>query len=80
MLVKTINDCGVQKLYRFDNGYGASVIQNPYSYGHEDGLWELCRIKWDGDEYQLDFSTDVKGYLTEEEVNSHLLSIKAWGL
>jgi hypothetical protein len=43
---KSLNG-GVQKEYRFDNGYGASVIQHNYSYGNEQGLWELAVIKWD---------------------------------
>ena len=31
-----------QKIYKFPNGYGASVIKGPYSYGGPDGLWELA--------------------------------------
>lgn len=37
---------GVQMLYRFENGYGASVIRHLHSYGSEDGLWELAVIQW----------------------------------
>lgn len=41
---------GVQALFRFPNGFGASVVQSIGSYGHEDGLWELAVLKWDGRE------------------------------
>ena len=32
---------GPHKVYKFPNNYGASVIKNPYSYGGEQGLWEV---------------------------------------
>lgn len=38
---------GVQRLYRFVNGYGASVIRHFGSYGGNDGLYELAVIIWD---------------------------------
>lgn len=33
---------GIQRIYHFDNGYGASVVRFTYSYGFEQGLWELA--------------------------------------
>lgn len=73
---------GIQRLYHFTgNDYGASVIQNPYSYGGRDGLWELAVIAWDGDNWSICYDTpitdDVLGYLTEEEVTETLVKIKA---
>jgi hypothetical protein len=47
---------GVQKLYRFDNGYGASVVQFAGSYGFEQGLWELAVIRWDNSPIHEDLS------------------------
>ena len=72
---------GVQRLYRFDNGYGASVIRHNGSYGNDKGLWELAVLRYtDGDKYVLDYSTpitdDVIGYLDEDEVNDLLIKIK----
>ena len=46
--IETIHhsDGGIQKLYKFDNNYGASVVHHSYSYGNEDGLWELAVIEF----------------------------------
>ena len=70
---------GIQKQYKFENGYGASVIQHIGSYGNEPGLWELAVVDW-WDVYELDYSTkitdDVIGYLTEEDVEEILVRIK----
>ena len=33
---------GIQKVYKFPNGYGASVIKHKGSYGYQKGLWELA--------------------------------------
>ena len=73
---------GVQRLYRFDNGYGASVIRHSGSYGNDKGLWELAVIRYtDGDKYVLDYSTpitdDVIGYLDEDEIIALLVRIGA---
>ena len=75
---------GVQKLYRFDNGYGASVVRFCHSYGGMRGLWEVAVIRYEGQgifEYELNYDTpitdDVLGYLTEDEVNQVLDQIKS---
>lgn len=72
---------GVQKLYRFDNGYGASVIRHFGSYGYEKGLWELAVIHWeDENEWHLCYDTpitdDVIGYLSEKEILIYLDQIE----
>lgn len=76
-----VKDSETQKIYRFRNGYGASVIRNSISYGHELGLWEVAVIKWNEDEWSLCYDTeitnDVIGYLNEDEVDNVLQQIEA---
>ena len=71
---------GVKYIFRFDNGYGASVIKHAYSYGHEEDLWELAVLEfYDGDYhicYDTEITDDVIGYLTDEEVRAYLDKIK----
>ena len=74
---------GVQKLYRFKNGYGASVVRFQYSYGYEDGQWELAVVRFTGkgmDDREIDYSTpltdDVLGHLSEAEVDELLTKIE----
>ncbi len=75
---------GVQKLFRFPNGYGASVVRGPYTYGGSRGLWELAVILYHGegeDSFSLTYETpitdDVIGYLEEDEVDKVLARIEA---
>jgi hypothetical protein len=80
---------GVQKLYRFDNDYGASVVRHNYSYGSREGLWELAVIQWenytgleeDQGEYEIVYNTpvtdDVIGRLTWPMVAELLKQIEA---
>ena len=68
---------GIQYIYEFDNGFGASVIRHEGSYGFDRDLWEVAVLDNQG---KLCFSTkvtsDVMGYLTEEEVNSKINEIR----
>lgn len=71
---------GKQYVYRFKNGYGASVIKNDVSKGSEKGLWELAVLKRDeNDDWDLRYSTyitdDVIGYLSLKEVDKYLEKI-----
>jgi hypothetical protein len=73
---------GDQYLHKFDNNYGASVVRHDFSYGGNDGLWELAVIKYeDNGSWNLTYDTpitdDVLGYLTEEEIDEILEQIKA---
>jgi hypothetical protein len=76
--VKTNLD-GQRRLYKFSNGYGASVIRNSASYGNEDGLWELAVLDTDGKiDYTTSIGSDVVGYLTTDDVEDILEQIKHW--
>jgi hypothetical protein len=81
---------GTQKIYRFDNGFGASVVQFTVggiggSYGADSGLWELAVIRFTGENTDADFTLtydtpitdDVLGRLTDEDVQVTLGLIRA---
>ena len=58
---------GVQKVYNFPNGYGASVIRHLGSYGYKKGFWELAVLR-DGELcYSTDITDDVIGNLNDPE-------------
>lgn len=71
-----------QWIFKFENGYGASVIKRFCSFGFEEDLFELATIAWDDNThmvsrlYALDDDTAVFGYLTNEEVVELLYKIK----
>jgi hypothetical protein len=74
---------GIQEIYRFDNGYGASKIKTQYSYGGDQGLWEIAVIKFHGDgtfDFNLCYDThitgDVIGRLTDDEAQAVLQQIE----
>lgn len=83
ILEKKLNG-GVQKLFKFENGYGASVVSNEFSYGGDKGLWELAvvlvyenegRLSWKLT-YDTPITEDVLGWLTWEEVEETLKQIE----
>jgi len=66
--------------YKFQNGYGASVACHTESYGGDEGLYEIALIDDEGDIITSpnDPSSnwqDVKGFLTEGEVEVYLTEI-----
>jgi len=80
------------ELYRFDNGYGASVVRHPGSYGGSRGLWELATIVWQDEvdkvthgKYrtikvrQINTTDATIGCLTDEDVEALLTKIAALG-
>lgn len=72
---------GVQKIYKFDNGYGASVARHLFSYGGEQGLWEMTLLSFDDLSWRItyreDFANgDVAGYLSDKDVLELLEWIK----
>jgi hypothetical protein len=81
---------GTQKLYRFDNGYGASVVRGRMAdmgdffatYTDAD-TWELAVIKFnsnDVEDFNLTYDTpitdDVIGHLSDQEVEEILHQIR----
>ncbi len=85
--MKTFNDLefkphaagmgGVMSRITFENGYGASVVQTFFSYGGDEGLYELAVLDSNG---QLTYSTpvtnDVEGRLTEDDVTKLMEQIQ----
>ena len=86
--MKTFNDLvfkehpnhlgGVQARITFDNGYGASIVSTPYTYGGKEGLYELAVFGKDGHiSYDTPITNDVLGYLKPEEVTDILQKIQS---
>jgi len=74
---------GWQALWRFDNGWGASVVMSSFSYGGISGLAELAVIKFgseEPDDFKITYSTpiteDVLGHLNKDAVFDILLRIQ----
>lgn len=71
------------KIYKFDNGYGASVVSHFGSYGGKDGLFEVAVLK-NGKKggkqylcYDTPITSDVVGWLDFAGVADILNKIKA---
>ena len=77
---KTTSTGAEQRIFRYKNGYGASVVRGPYTYGGSQGLFELAVIRFIGEDtersYDLAYDTpitnDVVGWLSEDDVQSLL--------
>jgi hypothetical protein len=68
---------GIISRIKFDNGYGASVVKGPHTYGGNEGLYELAVIDAnDQVTYETLVTDDVEGYLTEEDVTILLKQIQ----
>ena len=85
--MKTFNDLefkeldsffnGVQCHILFENGFGASVVRHNFSYGGKDGLYELAVLDSNGNlTYETSVTSDVEGYLTENDVTRLLEQIQ----
>lgn len=66
-----------QVIFTFANGYKASVIQGPYTYGGDDGLYEMGVLDPQGN---LNYDNpvtpdDVAGYLDSGEVVEKLRAL-----
>jgi hypothetical protein len=78
---RPLENGAIQKIYRFANGYGASVVKGEHTYGGEEGLWELAVIIFakgtdNNYTYELVYDTpitqDVEGNLNDDEVEKLL--------
>ncbi len=68
---------GVQARITFDNGYGASVVKTPHSYGGDRGLYELAVLGTDGHlTYDTPITDDVIGYLRDIDVTDVMEKIQ----
>jgi len=79
---------GIQMIYRFENGYGASIVrakigETYVTYTDNEKEWELGVIKFYGDDpdsfhlcYDTPITDDVIGHLTADEVEEILWKIK----
>jgi hypothetical protein len=68
---------GVQARIQFDNGYGASVVKTPYTYGGDRGLYELAVLDSEGHlTYATSVTDDVIGYLRPEDVTDVMTKIQ----
>ena len=72
---------GEQFIFKFLNGYGASVINNSFSYSSKEAPWEVAVIKFlDDGEWEIVYDTpvtdNVLGYLTDSQVAEALTQIK----
>lgn len=67
---------GVQHRFTFANGYQASVVSHPFSYGGDAGLWELAVLNREGHiVYDTPVTSDVIGRLHAEELPDLLRQI-----
>jgi hypothetical protein len=68
---------GKQCIVQFSNGYGASIVQGPYTYGGSNGLYEIAVFGKNGEiTYDTPITDDVIGHLSEKEVEKILKDIK----
>lgn len=68
---------GIYYRTMFENGFGVSVIRHKYSYGGQDGLYELAILDTNGEiTYDTPITDDVIGCLTEEGVTALLAEIQ----
>ena len=57
-----------QRVLRFDNGFGLSIVCNQMSYGHENGLFEVALIKGNDLVYNDTHFQDVVGFCDFDHV------------
>jgi len=73
-----------QAIFRFRNGYGASVVQHKGSYSGDKGRYELAVAMWDSERdndwgicYSTPITNDVLGHLEPSDVFDILNQVAA---
>ena len=74
---------GPHRIYKFNNGYGASTIKNKLSHGGDDSLWELAVIRFNSDDnndwdivYDTPITRSVIGWLSDDDLHDVLNDIR----
>jgi hypothetical protein len=68
---------GYNKIYRFGNNYGASVVCHDLSYGGKQGLFEVAVLDLAGEiTYDTPITSDVVGHLDFVGVADILVKIQ----
>ena len=70
---------GVQRLYRFKDGHGLSVVNGKALHAYFFA-WEIAVIKWNDNKFELDYTTELTGdvevFSTDEEANNFIRRAK----
>ena len=66
---------GIQMKYYFKNGYASSIVMHNYSYGGDDGFFELALMNHNDDLIYKEEFGDVLGYLDFGQVETMLTMI-----
>ena len=65
-----------KSVFKFQNGYSASVVCNPTTYGYSTDLFEVAVLDKDGNLcYDTPITSDVEGYLSFQGVANILKDI-----
>jgi hypothetical protein len=68
---------GVMSRIVFDNGYGASIVCTPHTYGGDKGLYEIAVLNSGGEiTYTTSITDDVIGYLRPQDVTDVMEKIQ----
>jgi hypothetical protein len=68
---------GVMSRIIFENGYGASIVCTPHTYGGDKGLYEIAVLDSEGMlTYDTPVTDDVIGYLSPDDVTDVLVKIQ----
>lgn len=71
---------GMQIVFRFNNNYGISVVSHSFSYGTDDGKFEIAIIEFNSEDdrdwnitYNTHITDDVLGYQSKGDVMNIVL-------